>query len=203
MGAHAVIVDIADLDFRLNEFLLNRVLSRRYGASNDELIRLSKFMLSRTLTLIRQHRSTRVTHDLPWIVSKYALPSAGVLCIELLRQIQGQRTSALLDRSEVIQNLSTLIATLKWIVIKKTVNHEICEQARDVIQKVLDTVLELPFVPSPNPTTPPPPGHRQDLDNFAQPQQSKSDAEFWHSEFWHQLPRHPLLIDPGQFMASQ
>lgn len=78
--------------------------------------------------------------------------------------------------------------------MKRTVNHEICEQARFVIQKILDIVLDGP--------PPPPPLHspqaqvtttvasEKDAMGLEILQQTQSEVEFWNV-----LPRHPLLAE--------
>ena len=72
----------------------------------------------------------------------YAVPSAGVLSLELLKQEQSLDT--VLDpipRSETIQQLSVLIPVLAAVGPAEG-NHAICAQGRVVLQRMLDQILE-------------------------------------------------------------
>jgi len=74
----------------------------------------------------------------------YAVPSAGVLSLELLKQEQSP--GAVVDpipRSETIQQLSLLIPALAAIGPAEG-NHAICAQGRVALQRVLDRILEPP-----------------------------------------------------------
>ena len=199
-------LDMVSLDFEYNSFLVYRVLVRKQVTNNDQLINAASSILAKVIGLIRQHRSTSYTGDLPWIISKYTLPPAGVLCIELLRQTQGHATSPALRRSEVVQNLSSLLPSLKWITTRKTVNHEICEQARSAIQRILDTVLEAP-TPPPQVGYPQTPNSDAIFDGMDQAEDGIVDGMSSSTvmsglqtimstpEFWAKLPSHLLIAD--------
>lgn len=73
-------LDLISLDFRLNDFLLHRVLVRKQRANSDELIRISMDLVTRVIQLIRRHHSTTFTTDLPWIVSR-ATCEMGKFCL--------------------------------------------------------------------------------------------------------------------------
>jgi len=72
----------------------------------------------------------------------YAIPSAGVLSLELLKQEQwpGADLNAV-PRSETIQQLSILVSALAAVGPAEG-NHAICAQGRVVLQRVLDRILE-------------------------------------------------------------
>jgi hypothetical protein len=74
----------------------------------------------------------------------YAIPSAGVLSLELLKQEQwpGAAFDAV-PRSETIQQLSILISALAAVGPAEG-NHAICAQGKVVLQRVLDRILEPP-----------------------------------------------------------
>lgn len=58
------------LDFVYNDFLLERTLVKRLRASSTELIRVSRFLLSKMLVLTgNRHRQGWYAGDLPWLVS--------------------------------------------------------------------------------------------------------------------------------------
>ena len=186
------LLDMVGLDYIYNEFLVHRALVVKQRSNNDILIESSGVILAKVIGLIRLHHSTKFTGDLPWIISKYTLPVAGILCIELLRQSQGYPVARTFNRSEVVQNLSSLLPTLRWIRTRKTVNHEICEQARISIEKILDTVLNAPTPPASSGTL----GGEEtgavttELEALDMLQNTLSLPEFWSL-----LPHHPLLAE--------
>lgn len=107
----------------------------------------------------------------------YAVPSAGVLSLELLKQEQSP--GVVLDqipRSETIQQLSVLIPVLSAVGPAEG-NHAICAQGRVVLQRMLDQILE----PPPKQVDTSLDSGRQDLDWFdAVPPfvVAQNDAEF-------------------------
>ena len=110
-----------------------------------------------------------------------------MLAVELLKQSQGQaRAASTFNRSEVIQNLSSLVAALKWAVFKYDGNFEICNQARQVLQQILERVLD------------------GDNGSTAEGVESVESVRFdssWLDQvssepaFWSSLPQHPLLAE--------
>jgi hypothetical protein len=75
----------------------------------------------------------------------YAVPSAGVLSLELLKQEQlpSDFSDYTIPRSDTIQQLSILIPALAAVGPAEG-NHAICAQGRMVLQRVLDRILEPP-----------------------------------------------------------
>ena len=124
-------------------------------------------------------------------ITQFGLPAAGVLALELLQHSQaGVRPPDHLPRSEVVQNLSRLIAYIKPLVLKEDANYILCVQARWVIQRILDQVLSLPFtVPTPR---------TGDADeNIHVSEESWFLGAQSEPDFWKRLPEHPLLASPG------
>jgi len=110
-----------------------------------------------------------------------------VLALELLQHGQaGLRSPDHLPRSEVIQNLSRLIAYIKPLVPKEDANYVLCDQARRVIQRILDQVLSLPF-------TVPTPRTGEVGENANVSEESWLRGAQSEPEFWKRLPEHPLL----------
>ena len=73
----------------------------------------------------------------------FCLPAAGVLVLELLRQARsGTTNSSAFSRSGVIQNLSILTSTLEWIARPGIGNYELCRQARSMLKRSLDRILD-------------------------------------------------------------
>jgi hypothetical protein len=71
----------------------------------------------------------------------YGMPSAGILCTELLKQVrQPNEVDVKLPTSEVVQNLSLMIGFLEWI--RPTAgNYKLCQRMSRVIRRVLDQVF--------------------------------------------------------------
>jgi chromatin structure-remodeling complex subunit RSC3/30 len=119
-----------------------------------------------------------------------------VLGLELLRQSRSSSrstavTSISLPRSEVIQNLSNLVAQLKSTVQPEDGNYALCLQARRVIQRILDQVLQPEYYTAKDS----PEEQRFETSVLADVTTDQLDwlgtkSEF---EFWSTLPRHPLL----------
>ena len=130
------------------------------------------------------------------MIAKFGLPTAGVLGLELLRQSRSTSRSTMtsslpLPRSEIIQNLSNLVAQIKSTVHPKDGNYAICVQARKVIQRILDQVL-----------SPPVPAGANDFESGQYLEATSTEVPMnqleWlgtksELDFWSTLPRHPLL----------
>ena len=182
------------LDFRYNYFLLKRALVSKGHETNEELLRVSSEQLKTVLAMVRgEYTNSQYACDIPWIMAKYALPPAGVLGVELLRQSQGiTKPPPSFDRSDVVQDLSGLVAALKWMVSRPQGNFEICDQARRVLQRILNLVLD-------------PAAYQLRNDAGAEPtlqdNQPGADHHSWltisnggsEPDFWSSLPDHPLL----------
>ncbi len=183
--------------------------------SSEELVAVARDLLSYMLRVMQNAaRMGRFVADIPldskaqsWShhmdivtltslkLAKYGLPAAGVLALELLQQSQSRRhssTSLSLSRSEIIQNLSNLIAHLKSLVKKDDGNYAICYQAREVIQRILDQILEPVY-------TMPDAHHDTDASMSNETTDAAMNQVSWHDtarselDFWLLLPEHPLF----------
>ena len=188
------------LDHRHNYFLLQRALVSKGHQTNEELLRVSSEQLKTVLAMTRREKTTvQYACDIPWIMAKYALPTAGVLGIELLRESQGiTKLPPSFNRSNAVQDLSGLVAALKWMVPRPQGDFEICDQARRVLQRILNLVLD--------------PGAYRHTKNTgaessAQDNQTGADHHSWlmisnggsEPDFWASLPDHPLLIGRSEW----
>lgn len=75
---------------------------------------------------------------------EHGIPSSGVLCMELLRQIQPQGTQSAdltLPRASIIQQLSVFLDCLDWIPADTPSIYKLCERMSNIIRGVLDRVL--------------------------------------------------------------
>jgi hypothetical protein len=110
---------------------------------------------------------------------------AGVLALEPLEHSQASlRSPEHLPRSEIIQNLSRLIAYIKPLVPKEDANYVLCDQARKAIQRILDQILELE-----------PSRENEAVDILEESWLAGAQSE---PEFWTNLRELPLLPSSGQ-----
>lgn len=108
-----------------------------------------------------------------------------MLALELLELSQaGLHSPEHLPRSEIIQNLSRLIAYIRPLVPKEDANYVLCDQARKVIQRILDQILELE-----------PSRDNEAVDILEESWLAGAQSE---PEFWTNLQEHPLLASSGQ-----
>lgn len=106
-------------------------------------------MLENTVYLwLQRDRFHDRLHDYDYMLMCYGMPSAGILCVELLRSIkrnskegEEEREKVRLPRSEVVQNLSLLVGFLDW-VRPSAGNYKLCGRMRQIIQRILDMVLD-------------------------------------------------------------
>jgi hypothetical protein len=77
----------------------------------------------------------------------YGIPSAGVICVELLRQV-ASRHDLRFSRSDAIQKLTLFIGFLEWIRPTDG-NYMLAGRLKRVIRRILDHVLD----PLPKETT--------------------------------------------------
>jgi hypothetical protein len=70
------------------------------------------------------------------------MPSIGILCTELLKQMKHpDEVEIKLPISEIVQNLSLMIGFLDWIK-PSAGNYKLCRPLARVIRRVLDQVFE-------------------------------------------------------------
>ena len=78
-----------------------------------------------------------------WMLMCWGVPSSGVLCVELLKQMKappGKIHIPCVPRAEVVQNLSLLIGFLEW-VRPAAGNYKLCGRMRLVIKRILTRIL--------------------------------------------------------------
>lgn len=183
--------------FKYSEFLLYRAVVKRFPSeqASEELLRVSSDLLTNVMEDINDTRAAgRYNADLPWMLAKFALPTAGVLGLELLRQQQSSETTArppsCFRRSTVIQTLSNLVASL-GLVMPLDGNYRILNQARLALQHILDRVLNS------QPTFSHPVVQNEDKFEAGS---LPATASLWYDQpwsepdFWASLPTHPLFM---------
>lgn len=186
------------LNFKYSEFLLYRAVAKRFPSeqATKDLLRLSSEILTSVMQYVNNtYAAGHYDCDLPWNLAKFALPAAGVLGLELLGQHQSSdgpqaRSPSSFKRSAVIQTLSNLVATL-GSVMPLDGNYRICNQARRVLQNILDRVLN------------PPPriadaveqhGNNTKNEKFSERARSWYEQPWSEPDFWASLPTHPLFM---------
>lgn len=76
----------------------------------------------------------------------YGMPSTGILCAELIKQIRHPSTIEYkFPCSEVVQNLSLMIGFLEWIK-PEAGNYKLCQHMSKVIKRVLEFAFDPPAV---------------------------------------------------------
>lgn len=77
----------------------------------------------------------------------YGIPSAGVICAELIKEMENPAVQPVyyLPRSEVIQNLSLLVGFLDW-ARPTAANHELCGRMQQIVKRTLDKILDPPKI---------------------------------------------------------
>ncbi|CAH0004403.1 unnamed protein product [Clonostachys byssicola] len=127
-------------------FLIQRLLLRHGYPDSGDLLITSFDMLAMTLCLNQRDRSAgqRQRHA-GWLFISYAVPAAGVLCVELLRPTfkRSHPKDARLTRSSIIQKLSLVVAFLDWMR-PSAPNGTLCADSKLIIQRVLDEHLNAP-----------------------------------------------------------
>jgi hypothetical protein len=118
------------------------------------MVDCAREMLELTVLLwVQRDRFVEHHHDYDWMLMCWGVPSSGVLCVELLKQMKqppGTPPSLRLPRSEIVQNLSLLIGFLEWVK-PAAGNYQLCVRMRIIIKRILDQILN----PSPPSSAPP------------------------------------------------
>lgn len=126
-----------------NEFMVRRTLCRCLREGPDELLQLSQRILSIVVEVSNMRSSlTSTRRYVPWVTIFYGLPPAGCLALELLRHKRQQVTLASgFPRSQVIQDLSVFVSSLKWVYFPGDGMYSLADQARKFLQQILDLIL--------------------------------------------------------------
>ncbi|KAF2437123.1 hypothetical protein EJ08DRAFT_578120 [Tothia fuscella] len=138
------------LNVKLSEFLLYRILARHGGSSWDGMYKVAQELLTGILVISKQRdRIAGLSRDFSWVSIFYGLPSAAILSIELLRQQQlSDRPHVPLPRAEIIRNVSVFISSLEWVARPDDGNFDLCQGAKLMLEKILDSILDYQPVPS-------------------------------------------------------
>ncbi|KAJ6172197.1 FAD dependent oxidoreductase superfamily [Penicillium chermesinum] len=145
------------LDVLQCHFLLQRLLVSRGLSGGQALFDIAQETIITILSLWSDRdRLQDYHHAFDWIFVSNGMPSAGILCIELLRAsnlappvsttkpstpTEATFAPVRLSRSEVMQNLSMFKALLDWI--RPTDNNaQLSDKFKKVLQRIIDSVFE-------------------------------------------------------------
>lgn len=131
------------LEHLQNLFFIERLLLRYGHSDKGDLLEVSYELVNLTLPIWTDiDRLSECSNDCEWLVMAYAVPGGGILCLELLKptlHIRPHRDPRI-TRSSIIQKLSLLVGYLNW-VSPSGPNGDLCNDAKSVIQRVLDQTL--------------------------------------------------------------
>ncbi|TGO55360.1 hypothetical protein BCON_0093g00330 [Botryotinia convoluta] len=129
-------------------FILEQVFVRKVKGDKQPLLDISRQLLALTVSMwTSKDRFLTYYSDYDWIIMCYGIPSAGVICVELIKEMENPaaQPAYYLSRSEVIQNLSLLVGFLDW-VRPTAANHELCGRMRQIVKRTLDKILDPPKI---------------------------------------------------------
>ncbi|KAL5321568.1 hypothetical protein ACEPPN_009528 [Leptodophora sp. 'Broadleaf-Isolate-01'] len=125
-----------------NKFLIDRVAKARGLENGQGLLNTAMEMIDLSLMFwSKRDQLMAHSHGFDWIMTYYGIPSAGVICVELLKTSSGQ-SSVQISRSDAIQKLTLFIAFLEWIRPTDG-NYTLAQRLRKVVRQVLDYVLDI------------------------------------------------------------
>ncbi|WPH02274.1 Hypothetical protein R9X50_00513000 [Acrodontium crateriforme] len=131
-------------DYLHNDFLLERAIVMRLKCDATKLITSAREVLRLALKVFQMKDffcDFRV--DMINLLAFYALPSAGVLAIELLKQNTSSSHDPFLPRSEIIQQFSILVCSLENVGPTEGI-YSLCALGLRAMKRVLDVLLAPP-----------------------------------------------------------
>lgn len=131
------------LKFLEDRLLLERLAHKQGVLDGQSMIECAREMLELTVLIwVQRDRFVQYQHDFDWMLMCWGVPSSGVLCVELLKQLKQPLPSRLrIPRSEIVQNLSLLIGFLEWVK-PAAGNYQLCTRMRLIIKRILDQILD-------------------------------------------------------------
>ncbi|KAM3080859.1 hypothetical protein ACMFMG_004817 [Clarireedia jacksonii] len=126
-------------------FLIEQAFVKRAKGDRQRLLDVARQLLAMTVSIwTAKDRFLAYFTDNDWVIMCYGIPSAGVICVELLNQMETPHLPhSYLPRSEVIQNLSLLVGFLDY-VRPTAANAELCGRMQQIMKRTLDKILDDP-----------------------------------------------------------
>ncbi|KAB8298710.1 hypothetical protein EYC80_000885 [Monilinia laxa] len=129
-------------------FILEQVFVKKVNGDRQPLLDVSRQLLALTVSMwTSKDRFLEYYSDYDWVIMCYGIPSAGVICTELIKEMENLTVQPVyyLPRSEVIQNLSLLVGFLDW-ARPTAANHELCGRMQQIMKRTLDKILDPPKI---------------------------------------------------------
>lgn len=138
-------IRLSYLDHRL---LLERIAYKHGWLDGQSMVDCATELLELTVLIwVQRDRFVEHQHDFDWMLMVWGVPSSGVLCVELLKQLKNPGAPhPRFKRSEIVQNLSLLIGFLDWVQ-PAAGNYQLCTRMKLIIKRILDQILD-PSPPS-------------------------------------------------------
>lgn len=129
---------ICYLDHTYNEFMLRRMLVRRFRDDPTELLLLAHKILAAVIEA-RHLRGIGSSNAacISWIIVLNGLPAAGVLALELL-----QLNVRVIPHGKIKQDLCAFISCLQGVHVPGEGNWRLADRARKTLQHIMDRVLD-------------------------------------------------------------
>ncbi|EGD87653.1 hypothetical protein H112_04119 [Trichophyton rubrum D6] len=125
-------------------FQIERIRCREKQGSIRDLLDSSMQAVSAVIDFTKQgeKKGNKVWKDFAWVFLLYALPTAGVLAIELHRcTVTETPLSSSAPRSEVVRNLSMIVSWFECTDLPVNATHNTCVEVSKAINKLLDDTL--------------------------------------------------------------
>ena len=140
------------LDHLNHNFLLQRTLVKKLGASNAKLVAVAQEMFSFVVLVVNNLFVFRDFQlDIIQVLTMEGIPSAAIVAMELLHQEQNPASASALTnplpRSSTIQDLSVFVACLNTSAKPYTYGGSSCIRGKKFLKRILDTILEGRGVP--------------------------------------------------------
>ncbi|KAL6872753.1 N-terminal binuclear Zn cluster-containing protein [Trichoderma novae-zelandiae] len=137
------------LEHLSNLFFIERLSYNGNNLYSPEMLEISFEMISLTLSFwTQQNRLEGLQGDYEWLVMLHAAPAGGILCMELLKQPNGNEpvTVPTITKPIIIKQLSLLIGFLEWIGPGAPGAH-LCNSIKVVVERVMEQALNPPLRP--------------------------------------------------------
>ncbi|KAG4024977.1 hypothetical protein MFRU_076g00240 [Monilinia fructicola] len=121
---------------------LERLAHKSLLLSGQSMISCALEMLQLTVLFwVQRDRFVEHHHDYDWMLMCWGVPSSGVLCVEILKQMKSPHNSSIkLPKSEIVQNLSLLVGFLEWVK-PSAGNYQLCGRMSKLVKRILDQIL--------------------------------------------------------------
>ncbi|QSZ33591.1 hypothetical protein DSL72_005159 [Monilinia vaccinii-corymbosi] len=121
---------------------LERLAHKLLLLSGQSMVSCALEMLKLTVLFwVQRDRFVEHYHDYDWMLMCWGVPSSGVLCVEILKQMKSPHDYSLkLPKSEIVQNLSLLVGFLEWIR-PSAGNYQLCGRMSKLVRRILDQIL--------------------------------------------------------------